>query len=226
MSGGRAEDLIRELARDLDPVDPIPRIRTVVAGVAALWFAMAGIGLTVLGLRPDLVEATLQVRGVAVVFVGLGLAGAGGVIAALAMGVPGREVLARSALAVAILGMVIAAASGTLLFATNPVADARVPFTGDLACLTVAMLVGILPALGVVWFAGRTVPFRPLILVLAAAAGTASLGAISAHASCPHSEMRHLLVAHALAPAVGVLLLTLPLLVALKRFRLERSDHR
>jgi hypothetical protein len=219
VSGGRAEDLIRELARDLDPVDPIPRIRTVVAGVAALWFAVAGIGLTVLGLRPDLVEATLQVRGVAVVFAGLGLAGAGGVIAALAMGVPGREVLARSALAVAIFGMVIAAAIGTLLFATNPVADAHVPFTGDLACLSVALLVGLLPALGVVWFAGRAVPFRPLILVLAAAAGTASLGAISAHVSCPHSEMRHLLVAHALAPAVGVLLLTLPLLVALKRFR-------
>jgi hypothetical protein len=173
LSGGRTEDLIRELARDLDPVEPLPRIRTVTTGVAALWFAAAGIGLTVLGLRPDLVEATLQVRGVAVVFAGLGLAGVGGVIAALAMGVPGREVLARSALAVAILGMVVAAAIGTLLFATSPAAGARVPFTGDLACLTVALL-----------------------------------------------------VAHALAPAVGVLLLTLPLLVALKRFGLERSDHR
>jgi hypothetical protein len=30
--------------------------------------------------------------------------------------------------------------------------------------------------------------------------------------------MRHLMAAHALAPAVGALLLTLPLLVALKRF--------
>ena len=73
MSGGAAEDLIRELARDLDPVDPIPRIRTVTAGVAALWLAAAAIGLAVLGLRPDLVEATLQVRGVAAVFAGLGL---------------------------------------------------------------------------------------------------------------------------------------------------------
>lgn len=225
MSGGRAEDLIRELARDLDPVDPIPRIRTAAAGVAALWFAVAGIGLALLGLRPDLVEATLQVRGVAAVYAGLGLAAGGGVIAALAMGVPGREVLARSALAVAIFGMVVAAALGTLLVATSPTADARVPFTGDLTCLSVALLVGLLPALGVVWFAGRAVPFRPLILVLAAAAGTASLGAITAHGSCPHSEMRHLLVAHALAPAVGVLLLTLPLLVVLKRFGLAHSDH-
>jgi hypothetical protein len=226
VSGAGAEDLIRELARDLDPVEPIPRIRTLTAGVAALWFAAATIGLAVLGLRPDLVEATLQVRGVAAVFAGLGLAGVGGVIAALAMGVPGREVLARGALAVAILGMVVAASIGTLLFATSSPADAPVPFTADLACLTVALLVGLLPAVGVVWFAGRSVPFRPLVLVLAAAAGAASLGAITAHASCPHSEMRHLLVAHALAPAVGVLLLTLPLLVALKRFRQEPSDQR
>ena len=86
-------------------------------------------GLTVLGLRPDLAEATIGVRGVAAVFAGLGLAGLGGVVAALAMGVPGREVLARAALAVAILGMVVAAGVGTVLVAMSPVAEARVPFT-------------------------------------------------------------------------------------------------
>jgi hypothetical protein len=218
VSGGHPEELIRELARDLDPVRPIPRIRTVMAGVIGLWLAVAAIGLTVLGLRPDLAEATIGARGVAAVFAGLGLAGLGGVVAALAMGVPGREVLARAALAVAILGMVAAAAVGTVLVAITPVDHALVPFTADLGCLSVAMLVGLLPAVGVVWFAGRAAPFRPVVLVLAAAAGTAALGAIAAQASCPHSDMRHLMVAHALAPAVGALLLTLPLLVALKRF--------
>jgi hypothetical protein len=216
VSGSEAEDLIRALARDLHPVHPIPRIRTVTAGVIALWFAVAALGLTVLGLRPDLAEATIGARGVAAVFAGLGLAGLGGVVAALAMGVPGREVLARGALAVAILGMLVAAGVGTVLVAMNPVKEAT--FTGDLACLSVAILVGLLPAVGVVWFAGRAAPLRPVILVLAAAAGTAALGAIAAQASCPHSEMRHLMVGHALAPAVGVLVLILPLLVALKRF--------
>jgi hypothetical protein len=218
VSGSHSEALIRELARDLDPVQPIPRIRTVMAGVIALWFAAAAIGFAVLGLRPDLGEAMIGMRGVAIVFAGLGLAGLGGVVAALAMGVPGREVLARAALALAILGMVIAVGAGTLLFAISPVTDARLLVRGDLACLTVAVLVGLLPAVAVVWFAGRASPFRPVIAVLAAAAGTAALGAITAQGSCPHSEMRHLLVAHALAPAFGVLLLTLPLLVALKRF--------
>jgi len=219
MQASQPEDLIRALARDLDPVHLIPRIRTVMAGVIALWFAVAAIGISLLGLRPDLAEATIGVRGVALVFAGLGLAGLGGVLAALATGVPGREVLARGALALSILGIVIAAAVGTLLFAVNPVGGERVAFTGDLACLAVAMLVGLLPAVGVVWFAGRAAPFRPVIAVLAAAAGTVALGAIAAQASCPHSEMRHLMVAHALAPAVGVLLLTLPLLMALRRFR-------
>ena len=223
MSGSASEALIRELARDLDPVQPIPRIRTVMTGVIALWFAVAAVGFTVLGLRPDLADAMIGVRGVLAVFAGLGLAGLGGVVAALAMGVPGREVLARAALILAILGMLIAAGVGTVLFAVSPVAEVGVPWTGDLACLAVAILVGLFPAVGVVWFAGRASPFRPVIAVLAAAAATAALGAITAEASCPHSEMRHLLVEHALEPAFGVLLLTLPLLVALKRFRRPRQ---
>ena len=223
MSGSPSEALIRDLARDLDPVQPIPRIRTVMTGVIALWFAVAAIGFTVLGLRPDSADAMIGVRGAAAVFAGLGLAGLGGVVAALAMGVPGREVLARVALALAILGMLIAAGVGALLFAVSPVAEVRVSWTADLACLTVAILVGLFPAVGVVWFAGLALPFRPVIVVLAAAAGAVALGAITAEASCTHSEMRHLLVAHALAPAFGVVLLTLPLLVALKRFGRARQ---
>ena len=217
MSSGPAEELIRELARDLDPVRPIPRIRTVTAGVVALWFAVAALGLAALGLRPDLSEAIIETRGVAVVFAGLGLVGLGGVVAALALGVPGRESLARGAAALAILGMVVAAGVGTLLVAASPARGLPVLLRGDLACLSLAIAVGLLPALGVVWFAGRASPYRPMIMVLAAAAGVAALGAIAAELSCPHSDMRHLLVAHALAPAAGVLLLTLPLLVALKR---------
>jgi hypothetical protein len=225
LSGDASEALIRELARDLDPVRPIPRIRTVVTGVIALWLAAAAIGLTALGLRPDLGDALFGVRGVAAVFAGLGLAGLGGVVAALAMGVPGRELLARAALALAILGLLIATGVGTLLFAANPAAEVGLTWTSDLACLAVAVLVGLLPAVGVVWFAGRTLLFRPVMAVLAVAAATAALGAITAEGSCTHSEMRHLLVAHALAPAFGVLLLTLPLLVALRRFRRPRQGR-
>ncbi len=219
MSGNQAQDLIRELARDLAPVQPIPRIRTAMAGAVALWFAVTAVGLAVLGLRPDLIEVTVGARGVAAVLIGLGLAGFGSVAAACAMGVPGREWLARSALATSTLGLVIAAGVAILLLATTSVVDTGVPFTGDLGCLAVAMLIGLIPAVGVIWFAGRSEPLRPALLVLAAATGAAALGAITAFACCPHCDMRHFLVAHALAPAFGALLLTLPLLLALKHLR-------
>jgi hypothetical protein len=212
-----SEDLIRELARDLEPVQPIPRIRTVMAGVIVLWLAVTAVGLSMLGLRPDLIEAIVAARGVAVVLVGLGLAGLGGVAAAAAMGVPGRELLARGALGASIFGVAVAAGVGVLLFATQSAAGAGSPVSSDLRCLTVAVLVGLLPAGGVVWFAGRSAPRRPTLLVLVAAVATAALGAITAYASCSCSDMRHLMVAHALAPAFGALLLTLPILVVLKR---------
>jgi hypothetical protein len=219
VSMNQAQDLIRELARDLAPVQPIPRIRTAMAGVIVLWLALTAAGLAVLGLRPDLVEVTVGTRGVAVVLVGLGLAGFGSVVAACAMGVPGRESLARSTLAASTLGLVIAVSAGILLLATTPAAGAGVPFIGDLGCLSVAMLIGLIPAVGVICFAGRSEPPRPVLLVMSAATGAAALGAITAFACCPHCDMRHFLVAHALAPAFGALLLTLPLLLALKCLR-------
>jgi hypothetical protein len=212
-----SEDLIRELARDLEPVQPIPRIRTVMAGVIVLWLAVTAVGLAVLGLRPDLIQAVVAARGVAAVLVGLGLAGLGGVAAAAAMGVPGRELLAQGALGASMFGVAVAAGVGALPAATQSVAGPGAPVTSELSCLTVAVLVGLLPAGAVVWFAGRSVPRRPALLVLVAAVGTAALGAITAYASCSSSDMRHLMVAHALAPAFGALLLTLPILVVLRR---------
>jgi hypothetical protein len=219
VNGNRAEDLIRELARDLEPVEPIPRLRTVMAGVIALWFAATAVGLAVLGLRSDLVATTFGVHGVLGVLIGLGLAGFGSVAAACAMGIPGRELLARGALCVSMSGVVLAVGIGALLVATSSAVETGVPVTGDLGCLAVALLTGLPPAVAVIWFAGRSEPLRPVPLALVAAAGAAALGGITAYATCTHCDLRHLMVAHALAPAFGALLLTLPLLVALSRFR-------
>ncbi len=217
MSSQRPEELIEELARDLEPVRPIPSLRLVVGAVLALWLVVAAAGLAILGLRPDLLEVTLHERGVTAVFLLLGAAGTLGLVAALSMGVPGRERLASLSLWAALAAMALSAGTGTLLFLRSPMAEMPAPVSSDLSCLAVACAVGLLPALGVVWFAGRAAPFRPLVIAVAAAAGAAALGAVTAHASCPYGDMRHLMVGHLLAPAVGALLLTLPLLVALKR---------
>lgn len=212
----RSLELIDELSRDLAPVQQIPRLRTVLTVLVGLWFLVAVVGVGMLGLRPDLSDILMSQRGALAVFAGLVLAGGGGLVGAVAMGVPGRERLARVALMTGLVGMVLAAGVGTLLFLNSPAASLRTPYAFDLRCLAIACVVASLPATGVIWFAGRAAPNRPLVLVLAAAAGTAALGAVTAQASCP-GDYRHLLMGHVFAPAVGTLVLSLPLLIALKR---------
>jgi hypothetical protein len=87
-----------------------------------------------------------------------------------------------------------------------------------------ALAIGLAPGLAIAWFAGRAAPFRPLTLALAAAAGAAALGGSVATATCSSDEAMHLLVGHALVPALGAFVLALPLLVALRRS--ERGQPR
>ena len=173
--------------------------------------------LNELGLRPDLTEVLQQPFGPGGVFFGLGLAGLGGLVAAVAMSVPGRESLARAGLLTSLFGMAVAAGLGTLLILRSPLIEAGTSLGTDLNCLTIACAVALLPSLGIMAFAGRAAPLRPLVLVLAAAAGTAALGAVTAQASCPSLDPGHLMLGHILAPAVGALVLAVPLLVALRR---------
>ena len=126
----------------------------------------------------------------------------------------GRERLVRSSLLVAGAGMVLAAGGGSLLFFESPMPWHIGGWGADVNCLAVAVAVGVLPAVGVVAFAGRAAPFRPVVLVVAAAASAAALGTVVAQASCPMADLRHLLVGHVLAPAAGALVLSTPLLVA------------
>ena len=217
MNEERSEELIRELAQDLEPVRPLPPLRFVVGGLLGLWGLVAAVGVVVLGARPDLTEAWLGRGGVAFVFGGLGLAGAAGLVAAVALGVPGRERLVRASVLAAGAGMVLAAGGGSVLFLESPMPWNGSGWSADFGCLAVAMAVGVLPAAGIVAFAGRAAPFRPFVLVVAAAASAAALGTVAAQTSCPMPDLRHLFTGHVLAPAAGALVLTTPLLVALRR---------
>jgi len=126
-------------------------------------------------------------------------------------------VTARRGILWAGAGMVLAAGAGSLLFLESPIPWHGGGWSADLDCLTVAVAVGVLPAVGIVAFAGRAAPFRPFVLVVAAAASAAALGTVAAQASCPMADLRHLLVGHVLAPAAGALVLSTPLLVVLRR---------
>ena len=217
MSEQSASELIHALAEDLEPVRPIPRLRTLLVALGLTWAVVAGLAIAVRGLREDWIELALTPFGTGGLFLALGVVGVGGLVAALALGIPGRESTARSGIAVALVGMAYAAGVGTFLFVQSPVVEWTGNPRGDLTCLGIALAVGLVPALGIAAFAGRAATFRPLVLALAAAAGTAALGAAASQAMCPSDDLRHLMFGHLFAPGVGALVLTLPLLLAIRR---------
>lgn len=217
MSGDPTRELIRDLAADLGPVRPLPRVRFVAAAVLLLWLAIGVVGVAVKGLAPTFLETLAMPVSAGGIFAGLLVAGLGGVLAALALAIPGRERLARLAFALGGAGMAIAAGVGFALIARSPLVEWRWPAASDLPCLATALVVGLVPALALGWFAGRAAPFRPLAIALAAAAGAAALGGSVAQATCPAADPMHLMLGHVIVPAVGAFALTLPLLVAIRR---------
>lgn len=213
MSEG-TEELISELAVDLQPVRPIPALRVAVAAVVGVWALAVGLAIW-LG-RADTVKL-LEVWGgpPGLVFGGLGLAGVCGILAAIAASMPGHERAVRIGAGLAVCGLLLASAVGLLLFVST-VASADPGFAAHWACLWHASAAGLVPALGAAWFAARAAAQRPLYAALGAAASAAALGTVAIQAFCPFGGPAHLLMGHVLAPAVGILLLTIPLLYALR----------
>jgi MFS family permease len=224
MSGDSTRELIRELTSDLAPVKPLPRVRFVAAAVLLAWLAIGVVGVALKGLAPTFWATLAMPVSAGGIFAGLLLAGVGGVLAALALAVPGRERLARAAFALGGGGMAIAAGVGSALIARSPLIEWRWPTGHDLPCLLTALVIGLVPALALGWFGGRAAPFRPLAIALAAAAGAAALGGSVSQATCAAGDPMHLLLGHVIAPAAGAFALTLPLLIAIRRS--ERGQNR
>jgi len=180
-----------------------------IGAVATLWRGSEIPRLDQLGAEP----------GRALVFASLGVSGLGGIVAALGLGIPGRRILVHLGLGAALLGLAAAAAIATALVVGSPVVDAPSAQSTHLRCIATAVLGAFLPASATVAYAGRAAVYRPLLAAVAAAAGTAALGAVLVEASCPLSTPLHLLLGHVTAPAVAVVLLTVPLLLVLRSIR-------
>ncbi|HEU4431576.1 MAG TPA: NrsF family protein [Myxococcota bacterium] len=224
MSADPTRDLVRELASDLTPVKPLPRLRFVAAAVLLAWLAIALLSVALKGLAPDFFGTLARPLSAGGIFAGLLLGGLGGALGALALAIPGRERLAHGGLALCAAGSALAIAVGLAIVARGAPAAWRPPVAGDLACLLLGLAVGIVPALSLAWFGGRAAPFRPLTLALAAAAGAAALGGSVAQACCAVGEPMHLLLGHALVPALGAFALALPLLLAIRGSERRQSS--
>jgi len=216
MSLQTSEERIRELARDLAPVRPIPRLRAVFAAVIAL-------GLVALAAHWLLGGPGLRHRGTAVASIpylatlfGLVLVASGALGAALAVAVPGREAVARVGTRVAAAGVLIAVAGGIVgLFGEGPLAGERV--VDCLACMGRAVTLGAASTLLACTFLIYAALRRPGPGAALALCGGVAFGAAAVHVSCPSDSPLHWLLAHTLAPAAAALVLSVPLAALLAR---------
>lgn len=201
MSRPSTESLLTELARELRPVRPIPRLGVAALAVLAAWAVAVGLSWGLGGVRPRLAEpGGLADPVFASIFAALGIAALGGVIGGLARAVPGRESLARvgmAALALGFTGVVIAAAFGSF-----PIEAGAAPSPSrTLGCVVHSLLLGVAPALlGFAWLARAFEP-RPVLGAGVAGLAAAALGAFAVHASCITGNGLHMLVGHGLGPA-------------------------
>ena len=212
MTGRSTEELAQQLVRDLPPVKPIARLRVAGPLVAALSVVAVVATGWMTGNWPRFGEAAFWSDPITVaVLLGLMVAAAGAVVAALASAIPGRESLARAgwisagSAAVWLIGCGLwAVAGGESEFAASLLA-------GSASCFAHALVLAIPAALAASFYLSRGAPQHRLIASGAAAAGAAGLGAVVVHATCDAAGGFHLLLSHCLTPIVVGLLFALPL---------------
>jgi hypothetical protein len=211
--------MLRELARDLKPVRPIPRLRTVAAGVLAVWLLALVVDWILGGALPRL-GAGGPWSGAAflTVLVGLAVTAVGATLRALAGAVPGREGEARAGLGLALLGLILVAGGGAWAVSTAGDPAAGDPLWTGFSCVRRATVLGIPPALVACLFLARTLARRPQLGAACALAGSVALGAIAVHTSCTHEGALHMLLGHALAPFAVALVLAFPLAALVRRW--------
>lgn len=218
MSRDPTEALIGALARSAVPVRPLPPLRWQLARVVALAAAVSAFVVAGLGLRAPGASALLT--GSPQLWMALGLAGAGlgGVTASLAFARPGRESDAVTALVVALVALLVAVLASTHVVAwTSPLHEPLWLGAAEIPCIVTSLLFSLPAALFVTWLVSRGAPLRRLRTVVVAAGGTTALGAFAAHLICRTPGDWHVVLAHALEPFAGALLLA-PALYALLRF--------
>ncbi|MCG8588600.1 MAG: hypothetical protein MJE66_04850 [Proteobacteria bacterium] len=214
----RTERLVDELARDLRPVRRTPRLRVAVGAVVLAW-VVGGLVLGHWGIAmfpQPLLERDWLHLGLAVALV---VAGAGGVVGALASGVPGREKLEHVGLGGLALGLaagLVMAVGGLAWLGTEP----HHSLAMDADCTRKSLALTVVPVFGAGWLLYRSWAARPMMSLWWVLLGGVAMGSVWNHFACNLCGPRHLLLGHVLGPLVVVSLLALVLL-PLVRHRLR-----
>jgi hypothetical protein len=215
-SSPKTDRLIERLTADLEPVRPLPRLRSAFAVVLAIWAAFLSLGL--LGSGAGFGGMTLLGDWIyGVCFAGLLAAALGGTLSALAAGIPGRERIENTGLVLACVGLLLAAAA--CLVGIGGAASTASPAGLDGMCFRHAAWSSLLPAGVILTFLTRGWATRPILAASAALLASGALGALLVHLSCGFISPRHLLMGHLSVPVVLVLLGLYPLSILIQRLR-------
>jgi hypothetical protein len=217
VSAGSSEDRIRELARQLTPVRPIPPLRAVLAAALGLGGVAVVAHWLLGGPGPRPVGAVVWGLPYLATLAGLALLTVGALVAALASAVPGREAAIRLGSVAAIFGAALAVAGGLWGSVTGDAPGGGEAAGGYAWCLARALALGAAPALLACAFLSYASLRRPVPSAALALAGGGALGAFAVHATCASDSSLHWLLAHTMAPALGVVVLTGPLALLLAR---------
>jgi hypothetical protein len=213
------ESLLRELPQNLEPVRPIPRLRSVLLVLLGIFLVVVGVEAWMRGRLPLLVEgAPWSDPPFLTLLAGLALTAGGAIVAALAGAVPGRETAARAGRALGLAGVLLASGGGLWAVLRAELTEPKLPIVSSLQCLGRASALGLVPALFLCVFLVRAFERRPLLGTGFACVGALALGSVVVHASCPHVGALHVLMGHWASPFALALLLALPLSRLVRRF--------
>jgi len=212
MPGRSTEEVVARLVNGLAPVRPLPPVRRQLLALAAMVAVTAAFRAGWTGAHP--LDLLLRSWSSVFVAVALVLFGFAGLTLGLASRIPGRERLARASLGEMTLGIGIVAAVALAL--PRSLAEAGT-FTQAAHCIGSSLLLAGPPLLLATALALRGAPWASWRAGLCLAAGSASLGALLVHLSCPAPGAWHWLLAHALAPLYAALPIGLLVASALAR---------
>jgi hypothetical protein len=201
------ERLVEDLARDVAPVSPLPRLRTVLLAVFGVWaLAFGAMRLFGSGIAVPAAAVSHADPRFLMIAVGVGIFAVGAVLRALAGAIPGREPAARAGLRVAAIGAA-AVVFGCVWALVAGLERGNLDLGGSLMCMGHAVILAVLPMVGVSLFLVRAYAHQPRLAAIFAATGTIALGVLAVHLSCHASGWLHILLGHAFAPfAVGCVL--------------------
>jgi hypothetical protein len=203
----RIEELIVDLARSLERVEPLPRPAVRTSRWAALSLAIAAVGIVIIGPRHDIAAAVREPAFAALAALTL-LTAFSSAATALVLGVPGAEgrwqrVLPIGA-AIGWVGLLIA-----LLAAGGAPVARMLEFPVHTLCIVQIAALSLVPAVAVFDMLRRAAPLQVAWSAGFAALGSLSVGALATQVLCPLDDPAHHLTGHfipMLIMAAGVVL--------------------